>query len=124
MSRLFGRQLKTIPKPNRASTADRLTTPVRIAIDGDGTSDSYLFDGSRSFNINFTLNDVNTEIGTFGTSQLVPRITVNAKGLITDVEEVEIAVGYTYTPLTNGDKINPELVFFQGDVIVVKVPLA
>lgn len=47
--------------------------------------------GSGSSNISATLQDVNSNIGTFGSSTLIPTFTVNGKGLITAVATVNIS---------------------------------
>ena len=52
---------------------------------GDGTANG---PGSAAF----TLATVNTTIGTFGTSTMVPRITVNGKGLVTNVVNTLITI--------------------------------
>lgn len=55
------------------------------ALTGDGTANG---PGSAAF----TLATVNAAIGTFGTSTMVPRITVNNKGLVTNVVNTLITV--------------------------------
>ena len=55
------------------------------ALTGDGTATG---PGSSIF----TLASVNANPGTYGTSTLVPRITVNAKGLVTNITPVTITV--------------------------------
>ena len=55
------------------------------ALTGDGTANG---PGSAAF----TLATVNTTIGTFGTSTMVPRITVNGKGLVTNVVNTLITI--------------------------------
>ena len=55
------------------------------ALTGDGTANG---PGSAAF----TLATVNATIGTFGTSTMVPRITVNNKGLVTNVVNTLITV--------------------------------
>jgi hypothetical protein len=37
-----------------------------------------------------TLDTVNTDVGTYGTTSKVPRVTVNGKGLVTAVTEVQV----------------------------------
>lgn len=121
----FGQAQKTIPRPNRAQQADRLTNSVRIAVSGDGSSDSVLFDGSANVDLNFTLSDTGVVAGAYDYVSL----TVDSKGRImaissnpTPVTGDNIAsLGY-WSPLTNGDPINPELIFdADGNTIDVWV---
>ena len=55
------------------------------ALTGDGTA-------TGPGSVPFTLATVNAAIGTFGTSTMVPRITVNNKGLVTNVVNTLITV--------------------------------
>lgn len=65
-----------------------LTGNQTITITGDGN-------GSGTTSIPFTLNSVNTNIGSFGSSTSVPQLTVNAKGLVTAASNVSIAFPVT-----------------------------
>jgi phage-related tail fiber protein len=59
-----------------------------ISITGDAT-------GSGNIAISLTLNNVNSNIGTFGSGTTIPQLTVNAKGLITAV--TTSAISYPVT---------------------------
>jgi len=58
-----------------------------IILDGDVTASGYT--GS---NVAVTLNNINANVGTFGSSIEIPTFTVNAKGLITYASNIGIAV--------------------------------
>lgn len=74
------------------------TGKIYVAIGGvwfDQT-EAFIGDATKPLHSNvLTLNTVNPAVGTFGTSSLIPRITVNGKGLITnvDVEPVYAVAG-------------------------------
>jgi phage-related tail fiber protein len=65
-----------------------LTGNQSITITGDGN-------GSGTTSIPFTLNTVNGNVGSFGSSTAVPQLTVNAKGLVTAVTNTSIAFPVT-----------------------------
>lgn len=75
---------KKLDKTANAVSASKLETPRAISITGDaiGTTD---FDGSQNVSIAVELKDSGVNAGTFGSSTLIPRITVNSKGQITSV---------------------------------------
>ena len=59
-----------------AATASKWAAPRTVTITGDG-SVSFTLDGSANVSANFTLPNVNTNVGTF------TRLTVDAKGRVT-----------------------------------------
>lgn len=61
-----------------ASNVSYLTGNQTITVSGDAT-------GSGTTGISLTLATVNSNVGTFGSSTVVPVITVNGKGLVTSV---------------------------------------
>ena len=67
-----------------ASNTAYITGNQLITVTGDAA-------GSGSTAISLTLADVNTTIGQFGTTTSVPQLTVNSKGLITQVGNLSIA---------------------------------
>jgi hypothetical protein len=87
-------------------------------VKGDGTLDNSSFQPPGNYitalsgdgvatgpgAVAFTLNNVNINPGTFGASQMIPVVTVNAKGLVTNV---------TTTPLV----VSPQAITFAGDVV-------
>jgi hypothetical protein len=62
-----------------------------IAISGD-SSGSATMTNLGNVNIVNTLNTVNSSVGTFGGSSSIPVVTVNAKGLVTNVSTVSINI--------------------------------
>lgn len=81
----------TDPSNISVGAADRLTTARTFSLSGDatgtGTPD---FDGTSNVGIPVTLATVNANVGTFGDTGEVPRITVDGKGRITAVQNVAI----------------------------------
>ncbi len=71
-----------------ASNTAYLTSNQTITITGDGN-------GSGTTSIPFTLNNVNSNVGSFGSSTSVSQFTVNAKGLITTASSVPISFPVT-----------------------------
>ena len=84
----YGNLLVPVPE------ADKLTTPREIALDGD-VSGFTLFDGSINVSITATLDTVNTNPGTFGSTTSIPVVTVNGKGLVTEITTADIATTLT-----------------------------
>lgn len=73
-----------------ATSADKLTTARTIAMSGDATW-SVSFDGSANVTAAGTLATVNLNVGGFGSSSVVPAITVDGKGRITAAANVAIS---------------------------------
>jgi phage-related tail fiber protein len=71
-----------------ATNNSYLTSNQAITITGDGN-------GTGTTSIPFTLNSVNSNIGSFGSGTVIPQITVNAKGLITSVATNSISFPVT-----------------------------
>lgn len=82
-----------------ATTATTLQTGRTIAITGDLTYTSPVFNGAGNVTAAGTLATVNANVGTFGSSSLIPVVTVNAKGLITAISTTafSFAIGTTIT---------------------------
>ena len=80
-----------------ASTATALATGRTIAVTGDITYTSGSFDGTGNVTGAATLATVNANVGAFGSSTLVPVITVNAKGLVTAVSTASISGSISVT---------------------------
>lgn len=73
-----------------ADTATTLETERTITVSGD-VDGSVGFDGSQDVDINVTLDTVNSNVGTFGSTTQIPSLTVNGKGLITSVTTNDVA---------------------------------
>lgn len=87
---------------NTTGSAATLTTGRTISAAGDATGTSGSFNGSANASIPLTLATVNSNVGSFGSSTLVPVITVNGKGLVTAVSTVAVSGGGG--GVTDGDK--------------------
>ena len=78
-----------------ASTATKLATARTITIDGDVDATATSFDGTGNITLTTTLDTVNANVGSFGSSTSVPVVTVNAKGLVTAVSTSSITTSLT-----------------------------
>ena len=76
-----------------AGTATVLEAGRTLAISGDLVWTSPVFNGSTNVTAAGTLATVNSNVGSFGSSTLVPVVTVNAKGLVTAVSTVAVSGG-------------------------------
>jgi len=74
-------------------TAPQLLTARTIGMTGDLTWTSGAFNGTANVTGVGALATVNANVGTFGSSTLIPVITANAKGLVTAVTTVTAAGG-------------------------------
>jgi hypothetical protein len=70
---------------NTTGSAATLTTGRTIAVTGDLAYTSSSFNGSANVTGAGTLATVNSNVGSFGSSTVIPVITVNGKGLVTAV---------------------------------------
>jgi len=80
-----------------ASTATALATGRTIAITGDIAYTSGSFDGTSNVTSAGTLATVNSDVGSFGSTTVIPVITVNAKGLVTAVSTANISGSISVT---------------------------
>lgn len=77
--------------------ASQLATARTLSTTGD-VSLSFNFNGSANVSSTATLSTVNNNVGTFGSSKVVPTVTVDAKGRVTAVTPT--AIGLAYNDLT------------------------
>lgn len=90
-----------------ASTANSLSTSRNISVTGDATW-SVSFNGSENVSSDLVLTTVNANAGTFGSSTLIPQLTVDNKGRVTGVVQVPIstaAIADTANQLTTSRTI-------------------
>ena len=78
-----------------ASTATALQSARSITIDGDVDASATNFDGTGNITLTTTLDTVNSNVGSFGSSTAIPVVTVNGKGLVTGVSTASIATALT-----------------------------
>jgi hypothetical protein len=78
-----------------ASTATALQTARSITIDGDVDASATNFDGTGNITLTTTLDTVNSDVGSFGSSTAIPVVTVNGKGLVTGVSTASITTALT-----------------------------
>jgi hypothetical protein len=78
-----------------ASTATALKTARSITIDGDVGASATDFDGTGNITLTTTLDTVNSNVGSFGSSTAIPVVTVNGKGLVTAVSTASITTALT-----------------------------
>ena len=78
-----------------ASTATALQTARSITIDGDVDASATDFDGTGNITLTTTLDTVNSNVGSFGSSTAIPVVTVNGKGLVTGVSTASITTALT-----------------------------
>jgi len=80
-----------------ASTASTWQTARNLVLSGDGSATLSSVNGSANVTATLTLATVNTAVGTYGSGSIVPVITVNAKGLITNVTTATISASGALT---------------------------
>lgn len=68
-----------------SSSSTKWDTARNLSLTGDATTSLLNIDGTTDVSAAITLANVNSDIGSFGSSTQVPIVTVNAKGLITSV---------------------------------------
>ena len=78
-----------------ADTATKWQTARNLSLTGDATATLSSVDGSAAVSAALTLATVNSNVGSFGSSTVVPTITVNAKGLVTAVTTSNIPTATT-----------------------------
>lgn len=88
-----------------------ITNPVNLV--GDVT-------GEGTYTITTTLATVNSNVGTFGNSTHVPQFTVNEKGLVTSVSNIEI---FTTPSISVADISSLQSYSGTADVLVVRDPI-
>ena len=118
-----------ITAPNFHGLADRATkleTARAIDVQGDASAAAISFDGTENKTLNLVLNNVNpTTTGQFGDRAHVSQITVNSKGLITNVTNVAISTSISLGAGGSGsgavDPLTEDLSILGSDYIATQV---
>ena len=80
-----------------AGNATKWATPRNLSLTGDATATLSSVDGSAAVSAALTLATVNSNVGSFGSTTVIPIITVNAKGLVTGVTTASISGSISVT---------------------------
>ena len=87
-----------------ADTATALQTARDFSVSGDVTTSSAVsFDGTGNVGLAVTLTETGVVAGSYGASNLIPRITVDAKGRITSATTNAFAIIQDTTPQLGGN---------------------
>lgn len=74
-----------------AATATKLATGRKISMTGDGEWE-VTFDGALAVSSVMTLSNTAVSAGVYGSAGSIPKITVDAKGRVTSVEEIAVDI--------------------------------
>lgn len=80
-----------------AGNATKWATARNLSLTGDATATLSGVDGSAAVSAALTLATVNSNVGSFGSTTVIPVITVNAKGLVTGVSTASISGSISVT---------------------------
>ena len=80
-----------------AGNATKWATARNLSLTGDATATLSSVDGSAAVSAALTLATVNSDVGSFGSTTVIPVITVNAKGLVTAVSTANISGSISVT---------------------------
>lgn len=75
----------TVTAVEKATTATKLENDLKIIVQGDFNSDTYLLNNGKDANLNLVLKNSGVTAGTY------TKLTVNAKGIITGAETITVA---------------------------------
>lgn len=95
----------------KVDTIEKNVNPIKrkIQMEGDGAW-TVSFDGKSDVKGDLVLNQVNPNVGQFGSGDRIPVITVNSKGLITSVRTSEItAVTKSVVFIGDNPPVNPSI---------------
>jgi hypothetical protein len=100
-----------------ADTATTLATGRDFTVSGDATAPAVSFNGSGDVDLVLTLANSGVVAGTVGSSNLIPRITVDSKGRVTSITQNPLAIIQDTTPELGGDlDLNTNDVIGTGNI--------
>lgn len=103
-----------------ANSAAQWTTARNLVINGDGSATLSSVNGTANVTAGLTLSTVNTAVGTYGSATVIPVVTVNAKGLVTNVTTQSISTSFSLaadTGTTDTFNTGETLTFTGGEGI-------
>ena len=89
-----------------ADSATAWYNPRNLSLTGDATATLTGVDGTQNLSAALTLANVNTNVGSFGSTTAIPVVTVNAKGLVTAISTVSVATTLSIAGTTGTDTVN------------------
>lgn len=89
-----------------ASTATAWLNPRSLQLTGDATATLSGVDGTQNVSAAVTLATVNSAPDTYGSATKIPVLTVNAKGLVTQVTTADIATSLSISGGTGTDTVS------------------
>ena len=101
----FAAGIITAALTGNASTASTWLTARDLSLTGDATATLASVNGSANVSAAITLATVNANTGTFGSTTLIPVITVNGKGLVTAVSTAAISTSLNIAGGTGTDTV-------------------
>jgi hypothetical protein len=89
-----------------ADTASKWLTPINLSLTGDATATFSNVDGSAPISTAITLANSGVTANTYGSATSIPIVTVNAKGLVTQVTTANIATTLQVAGTTGTDGVS------------------
>jgi hypothetical protein len=96
-----------------SNTAVALDTAQNFSITGDVLASAVSFNGTGAVALSSSLNSINPNSGTFGSTTTIPVITVGANGRITGVTTSAVATSFNISDGTTSNTINNGSTFYH-----------
>lgn len=117
---LTGNVTGTASNATLAASATKWATARNLVLNGDAGATLSSVDGTANTTATLTLATVNTAVGTYGSATVIPVVTVNAKGLVTNVTTQSISTSFSLaadTGTTDTFNTGETLTFTGGEGI-------